>query len=477
MSQLFSIPLTYDSLVGGKAHVEWQIPPEVEDALQAFYPRPAVTLEKIFRIRLLHNPFPYGWDWMLVVLPAPYRIAGYLAHARGGQKANLTLLNHDVLEYLQAAKPPNIVNHHPTFYPSEYLRNPDIHVSMFWVPARGLLQAMGRRAGGWLERLSVALSRIPPDRYWVYLADAPTADELAEMKAGNAERYRAWELMYSEPPYESSGAQPDALRAQMLWNCSVAATGEPRIHYLESYLSIRPDDHRAWAKLALDLYVFGKPREALVAARRARRLKPGWYYARFLMALSAYDARQFKRTLASCRMLLAHAPLDLIVLNTLQYALSALGDRASSMHVLEQLASLDESHTIVKIKLGLAYASLGRLRDAEHQFARAAELDHDSHDAFNNYGYMLALRGEYPLALAACMRAYNIKRTPDNLDSLGFIYMEMGQCDRAKSFLAQALRMKPDHAEAKKHMVELTRRVEMLSVNQTDDTHAKAADA
>jgi len=322
---------------------------------------------------------------------------------------------------------------------------------------------MGRRSGGWFERLSRRLSSVPPDKTWVYFADAPEPDELARMAANNAALYHAWERIYCEPPYVANRQVDCVPKARMLWHSADEATGDQRCDLLAAYVRLCPDDHRGWAKLAMSYHAAGRPHDAITAARKANELQPQWYFPSFIRALSEFEAGQNREAIETCQHLLAQAPLDLSIMRIRQRAFEALGESATSLASLREICALHEADIRLKFKLGMSCAKLGLLQEAEAHFARIVEFERGHHAALNNYGYLLALRGEYRLALVACTIACKINRCVSYLDSLGLIHMELGQYDRATELLTEALKIDPGHAEALKHFEQLTARKEKSS--------------
>jgi tetratricopeptide (TPR) repeat protein len=85
------------------------------------------------------------------------------------------------------------------------------------------------------------------------------------------------------------------------------------------------------------------------------------------------------------------------------------------------------------------------------------ERDPDNPVALNNLGYYLAERGErLPEALDLTKRAVTIE--PNNgsyLDSLGWVYFQMGQLGEAQRYLEQALENQPNDATIHDHMGDL----------------------
>ena len=87
-------------------------------------------------------------------------------------------------------------------------------------------------------------------------------------------------------------------------------------------------------------------------------------------------------------------------------------------------------------------------------YKRILQLDPESATNLNNYGYLLALSGDYEQALAFCEKACRLERTIHTLDSLGYVYLKMGSAHKARLLFLEALALKPDHKEAVEHLAE-----------------------
>lgn len=454
MAHLFSIPLTCRELPDDRQDVRWVIPGEAEAALQAHYPDPKVTLEKVFRQRLMREVLPYDWDWMLVVLPGRYPIGGFLAEARRGAKENMILMDHRLFAGVDYPAPHGPVKIRSLVFPSFPVQALDVHVSMFWVATRGLLKEFGRRSGGWLALLADRLASVPPHGTWVYLADAPDAVALASMSANNEARYRRWFDIHLGPSVEPPSTAALDIRTRMLRQCAYEAVGEQRLNLFREYLGLRCDDARAWGALAFCYHLAGQGSSAVAAARKALRFAPHWHFPGYLLMLNQGSAGHFRSVVATCRKLLEESPLDLLTLQALQFGLKQTGERTERLAVLELLCRLDENHSGNAFELGYEYFQQGNYKAAAAMFGRVVEMDPEYATAWNNFGYSLAQTGEYEIALKACTHACGMKRNASNLDSLGFVLLKLGRKGEAIDLFREALVLDPGHVEANMHLGE-----------------------
>ncbi len=97
-------------------------------------------------------------------------------------------------------------------------------------------------------------------------------------------------------------------------------------------------------------------------------------------------------------------------------------------------------------ELGALYESLNMIKEAEECFKKVITLDSSNAKAYNYWGYMLAERGlKLKLAVKLIERALEI--SPGNgyyLDSLGWVYYQMGDYKKAKEILLQAVHIQPE---------------------------------
>lgn len=102
---------------------------------------------------------------------------------------------------------------------------------------------------------------------------------------------------------------------------------------------------------------------------------------------------------------------------------------------------------------------------------RIMDLDPENRNSLNSLGYLLVLHGrpeDQKEAMACITRA--LKSDPTNpayMDSLGMMYMESGDFDRASRALQQALGRLPDNQEIVEHLQELMDRKKKLRKNQS----------
>ncbi len=110
---------------------------------------------------------------------------------------------------------------------------------------------------------------------------------------------------------------------------------------------------------------------------------------------------------------------------------------------------------------GSLYAALadlavfnGRTDQAVRYYEEALHRDPENHVVLNNYGYLLADRGERLEEAEKMIRKALQKRPrePAYLDSLGWVYYQKGQYKEALPLIEQAVKSDPHNAEVRYHL-------------------------
>jgi tetratricopeptide (TPR) repeat protein len=457
MAELFSIPVFTGKVVGWTYKVDWEIPGEAEEALARHNPGVGVSLDEVFRARMVLDPLAHGMDWLLVVLPGRYPIGGYLAAARGGSKSNLIQMDERVFsaaaEHIKQ-RWQGVANFHPLYFPSMPRVDTDIHTSLFWVMSKGLLRDMAATVGGWLQDVADRVAAVPAKGCWVYLADAPPEDFLASVRPDNAARYAVWQRRYCGPAWSVDLQMPDS----WVLNCAMEASGRQRLCFLKQYLRHHPGDARAWALRSITHENLRQKIAAVASAKRAVKAAPEWWYARRALAYHLAEAGRMEEAIEQSHLILADSPLDLGTWMELSLHLLAVpGGEEERVRCYQRLIELHPRPALFMVEHGELQYRLGDPATALRLFEQAVLLEPDLPLAVNNYGFLLAEQGELEKALVLCRRACELEETANNLDSLGFVYMRRGELEKAREILERALALDENHVESQQHWEELER--------------------
>ena len=125
-----------------------------------------------------------------------------------------------------------------------------------------------------------------------------------------------------------------------------------------------------------------------------------------------------------------------------------------SIPTLEKLVAAHADRPVAGFLLGAAYERAGKRDKAVTELRRVVGLAPDFHPALNYLGYTLAEAGEsLDEALKLTLRA--VALDPDNgsyVDSLGWVYYQLGRHEQARQYLERAARLEPKDATLQEHL-------------------------
>ncbi|MBI3951976.1 MAG: tetratricopeptide repeat protein [Acidobacteria bacterium] len=158
--------------------------------------------------------------------------------------------------------------------------------------------------------------------------------------------------------------------------------------------------------------------------------------------------------------LLINSIEDIGVLSMKAAVLSDAERYKEAKAALEEGLRRDPRNTSLLIQLSIVQEKLKQPAEAEATLRAILERDPDNEVVLNNLGYYLAERGErLDEALALIQRAVNIAPTTGSfLDSLGWVYFQMGRLTEALNYLEQALEYEPRDATIHDHLGDVFRR-------------------
>lgn len=122
-------------------------------------------------------------------------------------------------------------------------------------------------------------------------------------------------------------------------------------------------------------------------------------------------------------------------------ALSRLGRQEEAISALDRTLAVDPAYVEAWVQLGIEYSTLGDVQRSDSAYARALEIDPANALANNNYAYSLSERGEQ-LDQARRMAGVALKADPDNpsyLDTMGWIYYQLGDYEQARFYIRKAI--------------------------------------
>lgn len=150
-----------------------------------------------------------------------------------------------------------------------------------------------------------------------------------------------------------------------------------------------------------------------------------------------------------------NADLPYALINAAQ-ARSRLGDSPEAERLLRRALSLDSGDAEAANQLGLVLAKQGRLHDARDLFQQAIEHQRDHIGAINNLAILYVQLGQVGDAIAALR--FGIERVPGfetSYMNLARIHADRGDYESSRQVLRQLLERQPEHAAARKALVQL----------------------
>lgn len=143
----------------------------------------------------------------------------------------------------------------------------------------------------------------------------------------------------------------------------------------------------------------------------------------------------------------------------LVYALIHLLQYREAGEYLNQVLELVPSDVVALNMKGFILDIQERHDEALRVYRKIIEIDKRNFNACNSIAYILARRGgDLKKSLSYAREAYESnKRNAAYLDTLGYVYLEMGDLDKAEQYLSAALHRAPLSDDVKEHLKELNR--------------------
>ncbi len=201
-----------------------------------------------------------------------------------------------------------------------------------------------------------------------------------------------------------------------------------------------PNDWRAYWYLGA--IAAGEKNDSLAADNFARVTSlaswnaDAWWF----LGTNYFDHGQYDRVIDVMERAQKAVPRDARVYLLMGLAYSRMGRSADAIGMLEKSYQINPNDMNTLSSLALEYESAKRYDDAYRIYDEALKIDSTSALILNNYGYSLAERGlQLERALAMAQKA--VAAEPDNpsyLDTLGWVYFQLGRYADAKEYIEKA---------------------------------------
>lgn len=200
------------------------------------------------------------------------------------------------------------------------------------------------------------------------------------------------------------------------------------------------------AAKAQAMYSEGKEGQALPVVKEALRIDPSLATAHYTHGaiLSAMGRPADARVALERAMQLDPSSVDAALELSRVYV--QLGDTQRALQLVEAMKRYDPDRPELLAQIGSLYLKAGRLNDALPILERAAS-ELDTPEVLGNYGMALAATRDYAGAVKAFERV--VELAPNSVEAtatLGQLYMQMKQPDKAQKLLERAVAKAPDNA-------------------------------
>lgn len=141
----------------------------------------------------------------------------------------------------------------------------------------------------------------------------------------------------------------------------------------------------------------------------------------------------------------------------LAYSLIHLTQYREADAYLDQVLDLFPSDVVAMNMKGYSLDIQGRHDEALRVYRSIVDVDEKNFNACNSIAYILARRGgDLKKSLSYARAAYESnRRSAAYLDTLGFVYLKMGDLEKAQQYLSAALHRSPLSEDIRGHIKEL----------------------
>lgn len=211
-------------------------------------------------------------------------------------------------------------------------------------------------------------------------------------------------------------------------------------------IELNPGDDLSYYYLSRVYYRLNKSKKALSCIKKAIQINPKAIdyinYKIFLLIVN----KNYREALLEIRRNLRKYPDDPGINYLAGFLFSEIGKKKKAVEFYKKSIRYDSLNPAKWFELGALYESLDMVKEAEKCFEKVTKLDSLNASAYNYWGYMLAERG-IKLEFAKKLIEKAVSLSPGNgyyLDSLGWVYFQMGEYEKAREILLQAVSLEPN---------------------------------
>ncbi len=226
------------------------------------------------------------------------------------------------------------------------------------------------------------------------------------------------------------------------------------ISTVEPLTDTHPDDWRVPITLGRFYQMSNNPQAALKQFNRAEELRKDMAEIPLLRALTYLNLD----SLAAAEAVLDEASKrfqqDAAIHYYLGFVNSRQGRTRRAAQYYQKSLELDPSNHQTALALAGALDELRQYDRAETLYQKLLQNNPDSPIVLNNYAYHLAVQAvELEKALSMAQKAVAaVPKSASYLDTLGWIYYQMGDYEKAREYIEASLREEPNNAEVNEHL-------------------------
>lgn len=210
----------------------------------------------------------------------------------------------------------------------------------------------------------------------------------------------------------------------------------------------------AWIRLGGLYFDKRKYEDAVDLMKQAVTSFPDDFAVNLILGLSLTQLNNYTEAIEYLRKSVELNPKDVNALSAYGFTLNQLKQPDLAIRYLTEALKLDPENVELLGTLGLIYNAQKKWDLCDSTYLRALELDSTNALVLNNYAYSLAERN-IKLADALNMANKAVAKDPENpsyLDTIGWVYYQLGEYDKAEKYIKDAVKLDEKNATLLEHL-------------------------
>ncbi len=211
---------------------------------------------------------------------------------------------------------------------------------------------------------------------------------------------------------------------------------------------------QAWVRLGGLYFDNKKYEEAVKVMNEAAQLFPDDFTVNLILGLSLAQSNKAAEAKPYLKKAVDINPNDVNALSAYGFTLNQLKENEEAAEYLKKALKLSPDNVNLLGTLGLIYDGLENWEACDSTYEKALSIDSTNALVNNNYAYSLSERG-VKLDEALQMAKIAIEKDPLNssyLDTIGWVYFKLGQYEKAKEYIEQAIKVGGESSVMLEHL-------------------------